>query len=185
METRQEKEHQAGFTLIEMITVIVLLGIIAGPDPRDDISLHQPLPTLTGWSDLDLSELKIGVYWPWFRHADADGPRAKVRQDTSLQVIACPGRLREVETVYQRILFYLERDPDLKLTDIAVLVPDMGAYKPVIDAVFQRSPRQLSYSLVDTLAETESHYGRGVLALLDLMTGRFTRAEVLGLMKVA
>ncbi|MEJ2642463.1 MAG: exodeoxyribonuclease V subunit gamma, partial [Desulfosarcinaceae bacterium] len=106
------------------------------------------------------------------RCADVNGPLGTGGQDTSLQVMACPGPLREVETVYQRILYYLERDPALQLTDIAVLVPDMG----------QRAPRQLGYSLADTLAETESHFGRGVLALLDLISGRFSRAEVLGLM---
>jgi exodeoxyribonuclease V gamma subunit len=116
------------------------------------------------------------------REGDGDGAPLALAQDSSIQVVACPGRLREVETVYARILYQLEQDPHLQTTDIAVLVPAMTAYKPVFDAVFQRSPRRLRYNLVDTLAETESHYGRGVLALLDLMAGRFSRAEVVGLM---
>lgn len=114
--------------------------------------------------------------------ADEDDAPEALAQDRSIQVVGCPGPLREVETVYNRILHQLAQDPALQLTDIAVLVTDMAAYKPLFDTVFQRSPRQLSYNLVDTLAETESHFGRGVLALLDLMTGRFTRREVLGLM---
>ena len=47
-------------------------GVMAGPDPKDHISLHQPPPTLAGWDNLDLSDLTLGVYWPWFRHASAD-----------------------------------------------------------------------------------------------------------------
>jgi len=47
-------------------------GVIAGPDPKDPLSLHQPQPTLKGWENLDLSDLTLGVYWPWFRHASAD-----------------------------------------------------------------------------------------------------------------
>jgi Asp-tRNA(Asn)/Glu-tRNA(Gln) amidotransferase A subunit family amidase len=47
-------------------------GAIAGPDPKDPLSLHQPAPTLEGWDRLDLSDLTLGVYWPWFRHASAD-----------------------------------------------------------------------------------------------------------------
>jgi exodeoxyribonuclease V gamma subunit len=117
------------------------------------------------------------------RSADSRSPGDMVvSQDTSIQVVACPGRLREVETVYDRILHQLDRDPNLQMTDIAVLVPSMRTYKPVFDAVFQRRPRRLRYNLVDSLAETESHFGRGVLALLDLMVGRFSRAEVLALM---
>ena len=60
-------------------------GLIAGPDPRDPISLHQPAPTLAGWDRLDLSGLTLGVYRPWFRHASAD------------VVSACEGLLQELE----------------------------------------------------------------------------------------
>jgi Asp-tRNA(Asn)/Glu-tRNA(Gln) amidotransferase A subunit family amidase len=44
-------------------------AVIAGPDPRDPTSLHQPAPTLDGWDRLDLSDLTLGIYQPWFRHA--------------------------------------------------------------------------------------------------------------------
>lgn len=47
-------------------------ALIAGPDPRDPTSLHQPLPALRGWDDLNLKGLKLGVYREWFRHADAE-----------------------------------------------------------------------------------------------------------------
>ena len=47
-------------------------GIIAGPDPKDPLTLHQPVPTLADWDNLDLSDLTLGVYWPWFRHATDD-----------------------------------------------------------------------------------------------------------------
>jgi len=47
-------------------------ALIAGPDPRDANSLHQPLPSLEGWDDLNMQGLKIGIYRPWFQHADAE-----------------------------------------------------------------------------------------------------------------
>ena len=46
-------------------------ALIAGPDPKDPTSLLQPDPALTGWNS-DLKGMKIGVYWPWFRHAEAE-----------------------------------------------------------------------------------------------------------------
>lgn len=52
--------------------IALAYGVIAGPDPQDPMSLHQPAPTLAGWDNLDLSDLTLGVYWPWFRHASAD-----------------------------------------------------------------------------------------------------------------
>jgi len=47
-------------------------AVIAGSDPKDPISCHQPAPKLNGWDNLDLSELTLGIYWPWFRHATND-----------------------------------------------------------------------------------------------------------------
>ena len=47
-------------------------AIVSGPDRKDPMSLYQPAPTLSGWNNLDLTDLTMGVYWPWFRHARAD-----------------------------------------------------------------------------------------------------------------
>jgi Asp-tRNA(Asn)/Glu-tRNA(Gln) amidotransferase A subunit family amidase len=47
-------------------------AIMAGPDPRDPISLRQPVPTLKGWNNLDLRGLTLGVFWHWFRHASPE-----------------------------------------------------------------------------------------------------------------
>ncbi|MFO7557177.1 MAG: exodeoxyribonuclease V subunit gamma [Desulfobacterales bacterium] len=102
-------------------------------------------------------------------------------QDRSLQIIACPSVYREVETVYNSILFNLEQNSDLQLTDIAILVPDISTYKPVFDAVFNRNPRCLDYNLVDSHAEIESVYGKAILSILTLVTGRFSRNEVFDL----
>ncbi len=60
-------------------------GVMAGPDPKHPTSMHQPPPTLEGWDNLDLSNLTLGVYWPWFRHASAD------------VVSACEALLKEFE----------------------------------------------------------------------------------------
>ncbi len=112
--------------------------------------------------------------------ADLSGTR--LDQDRSLQIIACPSKYREVETIYSSILFNLEQDDSLQLTDIVILVPDISAYKPVLDSVFNRHPRQLVYNLVDSHAEIESIYGKAVMSILRLATGRFSRTEVYDLM---
>ncbi len=103
-------------------------------------------------------------------------------QDDSLQIGACPGITREVETVYNSILYNLQRDESLRLTDIAVLVPDMDVYKPALEAVFSRYPAAVSYNLADARARDESLYGQAVLKLLELCRGRFSRREVFDLL---
>ena len=105
----------------------------------------------------------------------------RLGQDRSLQIVACPSVYREVETVYNNILFNLEQNADLQLTDIAILVPDISTYKPVFDSVFNRNPKCLAYNLVDSYAEIESVYGKAILGILTLATGRFSRNEVFDL----
>lgn len=103
-----------------------------------------------------------------------------ITQDRSLQIAACPGLYREVETVYNSILHNMAEKSDLKLTDIAVLVPDMELYKPVITSVFEKGG-QIPYSLIDSNASLESLYGKAVMTLLGLAGGPFTRKEVFDL----
>jgi Asp-tRNA(Asn)/Glu-tRNA(Gln) amidotransferase A subunit family amidase len=47
-------------------------AVMSGPDLRDPNSLHQPLPSLGNWDQLNLNGLKLGVYKPWFQHADPE-----------------------------------------------------------------------------------------------------------------
>lgn len=111
-----------------------------------------------------------------------DSPAA-LAQDTSLQIVACPGLRREVETVYNSILYNLETNPDLLMTDIAVMVSDMSRYKPVVDSVFSRAPARITYNLVDSSARTESVFAQAVLAVMELSRGSFSRKEVFTLLR--
>jgi exonuclease V gamma subunit len=102
----------------------------------------------------------------------------KLPQDTSLQIVACPGVVREVETAYNSILDNLQRDPDLRQSDIGVLVTDMTRYRPILQAVFERPPKPLHYNLVDFSAAGLSMMGQAVLGMLELALESFTRERV-------
>ena len=52
--------------------VALTYALLAGPDLKDEVSLHQPLPTLEGWDNINLKGLKIGIYRPWFEHAEKE-----------------------------------------------------------------------------------------------------------------
>ena len=106
----------------------------------------------------------------------------ELSQDSSLQIIACPSRFREVETVYNSILYNLNLDPNLKLTDIAIQVPEISIYKPFLDAVFGRHPKALSFNMVDANAEIESIFGKAIIKFLELVSGRFSRREIFELL---
>jgi Asp-tRNA(Asn)/Glu-tRNA(Gln) amidotransferase A subunit family amidase len=44
-------------------------SILAGPDPNDSHTINQPEVSLARFDQLDLSDLTLGIFWPWFRHA--------------------------------------------------------------------------------------------------------------------
>lgn len=61
-------------------------AVMAGPDLRDPNSLHQPMPSLENWDQLNLNGLKLGVYKQWFRHAEKE------------VVAACESMLKQFES---------------------------------------------------------------------------------------
>ena len=101
---------------------------------------------------------------------------AKCRQDASVQIVGTPGVRREVEMVYNSILGSVARPDGVKgdrpwedcsFSDIAVIVPDMQTYRPVIEAVFD-ARGEVPYGLLDTSASDDSNYLRGFLSLIEL-----------------
>ena len=104
-----------------------------------------------------------------------------LQQDTSIQIASCPEIFREAEAVYNSIVHNLERDPRMMMTDIAIMVPDMATYGPVLHSVFSREPKRLSYSMIDSTASTDSLFGKGIASILKIAAGSFTRAEIFSL----
>jgi exodeoxyribonuclease V gamma subunit len=102
----------------------------------------------------------------------------RLAQDRSIQIVGCPGIVREVETVYNSILDNLQHNPSLRQTDIAVLATDMPQYRPILQAVFERPPKRLRYNLVDFSAAGLSMLGQALLGMLDLALESFTRSHV-------
>ncbi len=109
--------------------------------------------------------------------------KKRLPQDASLQIAAAPGVRREVEMVYNAILGSVWKPKaaigerpwgDCKFSDIAVLVPDMATYRPVIEAVFD-GRGQIPYGLIDTSASEDSVYLRGFLDLMALARDGLSR----------
>ncbi|HEU5056395.1 MAG TPA: exodeoxyribonuclease V subunit gamma, partial [Kofleriaceae bacterium] len=116
------------------------------------------------------------------RRGPADRPAA-ASGDQSVRILACPGVRRELEVIGGAITSMLAADPSLRLCDVAVLLAPDGCerYQAQIGAVFDElggiAHRRLELPLAG-----ESRVVEAVDALLDLPLGRFTRAELLGLM---
>ena len=109
-----------------------------------------------------------------------------LKQDASVQIVGAPGIRREVEMVYNAILGAVwEKNadgkpvpkPGMSFSDIAVLVPDMPTYRPMIEAVFD-GRGQIPYGLVDATTQDYSTYLDGFLALMDIARYGLSRKRI-------
>ena len=109
-----------------------------------------------------------------------------LEQDASVQIVGAPGIRREVEMVYNAILGAVwEKNADgkpmpkkgMSFSDIAVLVPDMPTYRPMIEAVFD-GRGQIPYGLVDATTPDYSTYLDGFLALMDIARYGLSRKRI-------
>lgn len=108
--------------------------------------------------------------------------RAVSPDDKSLTVVSTTGKWRETEALKNRILKLLDTNPDLKLTDIGVLAPDINEYAHFIEAVFpSKDSAPLPYNIIDLSGEGDSPFISGFLGLLNLAGSRFTRKELFSL----
>jgi len=102
-------------------------ALIAGPDPKDPTSLLQPDPTLTSWSS-DLKGLKIGVYWPWFRHAEAEVVSTCMALLKQFEALGC--EVREIVI------------PNLEANRVAHTVTITSEMAQAMSATYQRHHRE-------------------------------------------
>lgn len=101
---------------------------MAGPDPRDPNSRHQPEVTLAGWDRLDLGDLTLGVYWPWFRHATAE------------VAAACEALLGQLERMGARVREVVL--PDLEAARVAHTITIATEMAQALDYVHERHGRE-------------------------------------------
>lgn len=108
-------------------------AVIAGSDPADPLSLHQPIPSLKGWDNLKLKGLKLGVYGQWFRHADSE------------VVAACEAMLKQFESMgctIQEVTI-----PDLEANRIAQSVTILSEMAQAMNTVYDNPHRYKEHAL--------------------------------------
>ena len=106
--------------------------------------------------------------------------------DNSLQIHSCHSPMREVEVLYDNLLALFDEDPQLKPEDIVVMAPDIEAYAPFIQAVFDINRGEAKYiplSIADRTIRTQSDLADTFFAMLDLTDGRFEASRVLKLLE--
>ncbi|WIG57017.1 MAG: Exodeoxyribonuclease V gamma chain [Rhodanobacteraceae bacterium] len=148
------------------------------PDEESDLfDQHIARTTLLGRVRDDILE-----------HRAARGDERVALPDDSMQFHACHTPLREVQTLHDRLLAMFAADPSLKPRDVAVMMPDVAAYRPAIEAVFGGVPehdaRFIPYNLGDLAASAAHPAVRLFLALLDAPASRWECSEIVDVLAV-
>lgn len=108
-----------------------------------------------------------------------------VEHASSITINSCHSPLREVEVLYDYLLSCFDNDRKLKPADITVMVTDIEAYAPYIDAVFKAGDHRISYSLADISYKKESTVADVFLAILSLEKTRYQAPDILALLSYA
>ncbi|HBF42907.1 MAG TPA: exodeoxyribonuclease V subunit gamma [Desulfobacteraceae bacterium] len=111
-----------------------------------------------------------------------DGKRLVATDDESIRIHTCHSPMREIEVLQDRILDMFEKTPCLLPGDILVMAPDIEAYAPYIQAVFDMpadDKRRIPFSIADQNVRQESRMIDTFLAILDMPGSRFSASEVM------
>ncbi len=105
--------------------------------------------------------------------------------DRSLTLHACHSPMREVEVLHDRLLEMFDDTPDLKPRNVIVMVADINAYSPAIQAVFGNASgsRFIPYSISDRSAVQENPILTAFLSLITLPQSRYTASEIFELLE--
>ncbi|MBN2188760.1 MAG: exodeoxyribonuclease V subunit gamma, partial [Chitinispirillaceae bacterium] len=106
--------------------------------------------------------------------------------DGSLTVLACPDRGREIETLREQVLDLIAEKKIDRLNEVAVFLPDPGAYMPYIERVFGSCrPGEPDYIPVTVLGApgSGSLFSQGVRTILEMAGGLFDRPHVFALLR--
>lgn len=103
--------------------------------------------------------------------------------DESVQIHACHSRMREVEVLFDALHTLLDNgNPhDIAAQDIIVMMPDVSAYAPYIEAVFEE---RIAHTIVDRSWREESPTTVAFLKLLQLPMSRLSAVEMMDLVEV-
>jgi exodeoxyribonuclease V gamma subunit len=130
--------------------------------------------TLLGRVQADVLQVRVGD------HTGRGG-------DNSIAIHACHGPMREVEVLHDQLLAMLAEDGDLRPQDVLVMMPDVEAYAPLVEAVFEREPNDphfIPYRIADRSIRRDSPVLEALHRMLALVGGRATASELLDLLSL-
>src|SRR5512133_3486340 len=104
--------------------------------------------------------------------------------DSSIQIHSCHSKIREIQVLHDFLLDSLNSNPDLLLSDIAVMAPEIGEYSECVSNVFSASNGpQMQYTITDKTLQDSSPVSTTFLEILSLVNSRFTFTSVINILE--
>ncbi|AET95582.1 RecBCD enzyme subunit RecC (plasmid) [Burkholderia sp. SFA1] len=115
-------------------------------------------------------------------------PLVNPARDESIRFHSAHGPQREVEILHDQLLAAFDADPGLRPRDVIVMVPDIEAYAPHIQAVFglldRRDARHIPFTVADRGQRGADPLVGALEMLLDLPRSRFMASDLLDMLDV-
>jgi exodeoxyribonuclease V gamma subunit len=121
---------------------------------------------------LDLRELEAGSI-------------RRDEHDRSIELHLCHSRIRELEVLHDRLLGLFRERKDLCPDEVVVLMPDLAACAPLIEAVFGTAPRErfIPWRITGQGGTQENPVARALDDLLALAAGNAPASRVFDLLR--
>lgn len=158
----------------------VLEGSVAYVEAGEHYTAHAAPRTMLAVLQNDILQLQ--------HRAPTGGnaaPQLLAGEDGSIRIHACHSRLREVEVLQDQLLALLQDDPHLAPREIVVMLPEVSAYAPLIEAVFGLSPednRFIPFRIADRSLLSGAPLIEVFFRFLRMAPGRMSASEVLELL---
>ena len=103
--------------------------------------------------------------------------------DDSIKIANCFTEYREVEALWHYLIDQFDKNKDLALRDICVIVPNIDKYAPAIKAVFKNEKVSLNYTFYDSSSKIQDSPFKALIALYDFDSDEFTSKQVFSLLE--
>ncbi|MCU1387235.1 MAG: exodeoxyribonuclease gamma subunit, partial [Ilumatobacteraceae bacterium] len=98
--------------------------------------------------------------------------------DTSVQVHACHGTVRQLEVLRDALGHILAADPTITAPDVIVLCPDLRRFAALIPSVFRRSTLPIPVRVTDLSLGADNPVAGALVDVLTILAGRCTAPEI-------
>jgi exodeoxyribonuclease V gamma subunit len=105
--------------------------------------------------------------------------------DNSVQIHACHGATRQLEVLRDALGHLFAADRTLAPHDVIIVCPDLPRFAPLIASVFQRGSFPVPVQVTDLSLGTGNPVATALAVVIDVVSGRCTASDVLGLCALA